>query len=150
MSSLLEIREAMVDTLDTVLNGNGGFPVQVLPQRWYAPTPPAIDMWPGNAGEQRDPAAAGFGDVNGALLFTVRARVAAVDNDAQQELLYTFCDEDDPHCVAAVLMDDQTLNGLASSVEVLGPNEPTIYQDIAGQTPLLGVQWRVEILNVTT
>jgi len=104
-------------------------------------------MWPGSQGEQRDPAAAGFGDVNGALLFTVRARVAAADNEAEQELLYAFCDEDNPRCVAAALMEDQTLGGLAASVEVLGPSEPTIYQDIAGQTPLLGVQWRVEILN---
>lgn len=147
MSSLLELREEMVSVLDGVLNTTGEFPVQIAPRRLMSPTPPVVDMWPGSQGEQRDPAAAGFGDVNGALLFTVRARVAAADNEAEQELLYAFCDEDDPRCVAAVLMDDQTLNGLASSVKVLGPSEPTIYQDIAGQTPLLGVQWRVEILN---
>ncbi len=149
MSGLLELREEMVVVLEDVVGGVG-FAVQVSPRRLMSPTPPVIDMWPGNAGEQRDPAAAGFGDVNGALLFTVRARVAAADNEAEQELLYAFCDEESSSCVAAALMADQTLNGFASSVEVLGPNEPTIYQDVAGQTPLLGVQWRVEILNVTT
>ncbi len=145
----LLVREGMADVLEQAFGGNG-FPVQVIPRRWYDPTPPAIDMWPGNAGEQRDPAAAGFGDINGALLFTVRARVAAVDNEAQQELLYSFCDDADPLCLAAALMDDQTLGGLASSVEVLGPSEPAIYQDIPAQAPLLGVQWRVEVLAVAS
>ncbi len=150
MSGLLELREGIVAVLEDAIVAELGFAVQFSPRRLMSPTPPVIDMWPGNAGEQRDGAAAGFQDVNGALLFTVRARVAAADNEAEQELLYALCDEEDPACVAVALMADQTLNGLASSVEVLGPSEPTIYQDVAGQTPLLGVQWRVEILNVTT
>jgi hypothetical protein len=150
VSTLLELREEIVTVLEAALNVDGEFPVQVAARRLMSPTPPVVDMWPGNAGEIRDPVASGFGDLNGSILITVRARVAAADNEAEQELLYAFCDDEDLRCVAAALMSDQTLNGLASSIEVLGPSEPTIYQDIAGQTPLLGVQWRVEILNVTT
>lgn len=146
IAALLDILDELRDVLDLSVNTTG-WPVQVSARRIFSPTPPAIDMWPGNAGEQRDVATVGFGDTAGTLLVTVRARVAAADHESQQDLLYGFCDTEDPRCVVEALMEDQTLGGLASSVNVLGPSEPTIYQDVAGQTPLLGVQWRVEILE---
>jgi len=149
LSTSLELREAMAATLDTAMLF-ASFPVQVLPRRMGNPTPPCIDMWPGNAGEMRDYTAAGMGDIAGAFLFTVRARVAAADSESQQELLYSFCDDEDPLCVAGVLMEDQTLGGYAASVDVTGPTEPTIYQDVIGDPPLLGAQWRVEVLNATS
>lgn len=146
IAGLLDILDELAATLDIAVNTTG-WPVQVSARRRFSPTPPALDMWPGNAGEQRDTATTGFQETAGTLLVTVRARVAAADHEAQQDLLYAFCDPADPCCVVDALMDDQTLGGLAASVEVLGPSEPTIYQDVAGQTPLLGVQWRVEILE---
>jgi hypothetical protein len=149
VSTSLQLREQMAAILTTEMLF-AAFPVQVLPRRMGNPTPPSIDMWPGNGGEMRDYASAGFQTVGGALLFTVRARVAAADSEAQQELLYSFCDDDDPLCVAAALMDDQTLGGYAASVDVRGPSEPTIYQDVIGDPPLLGAQWRVLVEDAET
>lgn len=146
VASILDILDELAATLDAGLNGGAGG-VQIIARRSFTPSTPSIDMWPGNAGEQRDPDTAAFGDTAGALLATVRARVAASDHRAQQELLYQFCDDEGGMSVAAILMEDQTLSGLAGSVNVLGPSEPSIYQDVAGQVPLLGVQWRVEIIE---
>ena len=76
------------------------------------PTPPSIDVYPGDP--FRDTPTAGFGQVGGELLFTVRARVTTVDNIAGQNLLLRLMDDEDDISVAGTLMEDQTLNGHAS------------------------------------
>src|SRR4029077_14865917 len=109
VNTSLEVTSAIVTVLEGVLLAGVPYVLQVLKVRFGNPTPPCIDMWPGNAGTMHDDVSAGFGAVGGTHLFTVRARVAASDNEAQQELLYSFCDDLDPLSVAAALMDDQTL-----------------------------------------
>ena len=90
--------------------------VQVTGRMNPNPTPPSIDIYPGDP--FRDTPTAGFQDVGGELLFTVRARVTTIDNIAGQDLLLRLMDDEDDISVAGTLMEDQTLNGLASSVFV--------------------------------
>ena len=72
----------------------------------------SIDIYPGDP--FRDITTAGFRQVGGELLFTVRARVTTVDNVAGQNLLLRLMDDEDAISVAGTLMEDQTLSGHAS------------------------------------
>ena len=88
--------------------------VQVTGRRNFNPTPPSIDIYPGDP-FRSTPDSAGFGETGGELLLTVRARVTTVDNIAGQDLLLRLMDDEDAISVASTLMEDQTLGGLASS-----------------------------------
>ena len=121
--------------------------VQVVGRRNFNPTPPSIDIYPGDP--FRDTTTAGFTETGGELLLTVRARVSTVDNIGGQELLLRLMDDEDAIGVASTLMEDQTLNGLASSVYVEGNTGYVQYID-AGQegAAYLGCEWRVRVLRV--
>lgn len=121
---------------------------QVVPRLNANPTSPSVDIYP--ADPFRSTEEAGFGEISGALFFTVRARVSTLDNDAAQDLLLELMDDESSYCVAAALMDDQTLNGLASSVDVDGPSGFVSFVDSGGEGALLGVTWRAEVLNLIT
>lgn len=113
------------------------------------PTPPSIDIYPGDP--FRDTTTAGFQETGGELLFTVRARVTTIDNTAGQNLLLRLMDDADDISIAGTLMDDQTLNGLASSVYVEGNTGYTRYLDGGADSGgLLGCEWRVRVLRVTS
>ena len=113
------------------------------------PTPPSIDIYPGDP--FRDTPTAGFQEVGGELLFTVRARVTTVDNIAGQDLLLRLMDDEDDISVAGTLMEDQTLNGLASSVFVESQTGYTRYLEGGTESGgLLGCEWRVRVLRVTS
>ena len=58
-------------------------------------------------------------------------------------------DDEDDISVAGTLMEDQTLNGLASSVFVEGNTGYTRYMDGGTESGgLLGCEWRVRVLRV--
>jgi len=121
--------------------------VQVTGRLNPTPTPPSIDIYPGDP--FRDTPAAGFQETGGELLFTVRARVTTVDNVAGQNLLLRLMDDNDDISVAVALMDDQTLNGHASSVFVESNTGYTRYLDGGAEGGgLLGCEWRVRLLRV--
>lgn len=122
--------------------------VQVTGRRNFNPTPPSLDIWPGDP-FRSTPDTAGFQETGGDVVFTVRARVTTVDNIAGQDLLLRLMDDEDDISVATALMDDQTLNGLASSVYVEGNSGYISYMgDSGSEGPLLGCEWRVRVLRV--
>ena len=118
-ASLAELLDEMAATMLAVVGpAVTETEVQVVGRRNFNPTPPSIDIYPGDP--FRDTPSAGFTETGGELLLTVRARVSTVDNIAGQELLLRLMDDEDAIGVASTLMEDQTLNGLASSVYVEG------------------------------
>jgi hypothetical protein len=145
--SLAAILDQMADTLETAFDGSD-LDIQVVPRMNFNPTPLSVDMFPGDP--FRDPDTAGMGDESGALLFTVRARVSTADFEAGQDVLLALMDDTDDLSVATALMDDYTLNGLASSVYVTGPSGFVRFDDGSGKGALLGVQWGVTILAVNS
>jgi len=119
---LVAIMDALADQIRGVMeDATGEFPVQVEGRMIAAPTPPTIDMFPGDA--SRFPDSGGYNLIQdqGGYNITVRVRVATADSFAQQELALRFMDDTDPLCVAAAVQDDPTLGGLASSVSVENP-----------------------------
>jgi hypothetical protein len=103
-------------------------------------TPPSIDVYPGEPFFSTD--AQGF-DGRGAYNFTVRCRVGSTDADAQQDVLLDLADWDEG--LARVLEDDQTLNGLASSVSVTGPTGFRPYRG-RGDMVQIGCEWSVNVI----
>jgi hypothetical protein len=152
VSGLRAIMDEMRDILEDAFSGSD-VAVQVSSRMLKNSSPPSIDMYPGDP--FNDGEAAGFDSNDGFLRFTVRARVNSADSDAGQDLLLAFMDVEDALSVSTALSDDQTLNGLASSVMVDGPSGYTEYVDPDSVSPgvrstLLGCEWRVTILNLTS
>jgi hypothetical protein len=144
VSSLAGLLDEIVDTLtDTV--STDGFPVQVTRGYNFNPTPPALDVYPGEP--FGDITGAGFGDLEGRLFVTVRARVQTADTTAGQELLLAFMDVEDDLSVTAALMADQTLNGHVHSVLVGSPTGFRQYLDSGSEGSLLGCEWPVTLLR---
>ena len=65
------------------------------------PTPPAIDVYPGNPFQT----GAGFGPGHNRVFLTVRARAGMADPAAGQTDLLRLLDPDDPACVEIALAD---------------------------------------------
>ena len=149
-ATLGELLDEMADTLLAVVGPAvpSEVEVQVTGRRNFNPTPPTLDIWPGDP-FRSTPDTAGFQETGGDLVFTVRARVNTVDIIGGQDLLLRLMDDEDDISVAAALMDDQTLNGLASSVYVEGNSGFIEYRGDSGdEGGLLGCEWRVRVLRV--
>jgi len=131
-----QIRAAVVAVTD--------IDIQVEPRMVMSPSPPSIDIYP--APDSRDTTSAGYGDLDGAYMLTVRARVDPSDHDAGQDVLLAFMDDEDDLCIAAAIEDDPTLNGLAASVDVVSTSGFGSFADGA----YVGCQWTVRIINATS
>jgi hypothetical protein len=142
VSGLIAIMDELGDVLDDVV----GPTIQVVPRFNMNPSGVSIDIYPGDP--FRETTAAAFGDTSGQMIFTVRARTDIADIDGSQDAILALMDDENALSVATALMDDQTLNGLATSVYVEGPSGFLPYGDNVGV--MIGVQWRVTVLNLIT
>jgi hypothetical protein len=109
-----DIAMAMADQIRAAVSDDD-FPVQVEPMLITSPTPPTVDIFPGD--QPRGTETRAFG-LRGEHLFTVRCRVAENDNTANQELLYAFMDDVNELSVIMALLDEPTLGGLVNEVSV--------------------------------
>lgn len=97
-----QIRSVIDDVTDVAVQVEG---------RWVTnPTPPTIDIYP--ADPSSDPELRAFGELLGAELLTVRARVPMGDTDAGQDLLLAFMDDEDPLSIAQAINENDTLDGI--------------------------------------
>ena len=139
-SDLLDaMAEQITDSLGALVET---YRIQVKPRMVSAPTPPTIDMYPGDI--SRGTEAASFG-LNGEFLFTVRARVNDNDEGSGQELLLGFMDDVNALSVAMALLDDPTLNGLASDLDVTDPTGYVSYP--FGDQSLIGFQFTCKVIR---
>jgi hypothetical protein len=140
---MMELMDEMADQIRNALSV-AAYEVQVEPRLVLNPTPPCIDIYPGDIG--RDEPSAAFDDLSGAYLFTLRARVSTADHTAGQDLLLAFMDDANQLSLARALDDDPTLNGYATSLDVRGQTGYIVYPDAGGEGVLLGCQWQVMVL----
>lgn len=130
-----QIEETLGALIDT-------YQIQVVPRMVSSPTPPCIDMYPGDVSRGTD--AAAFG-ANGEFLFTVRARVNDNDEDGQQDLLLAFMDDMNALSVPMALLDDTTLGGLATSLDCRDPTGFVLYP--LGTESLIGFQFTCMVIR---
>jgi hypothetical protein len=143
-AGLLDIMDAMADQIRSVVDDVTDVDVQVEPRLNLNPTPPSIDIYPGDLA--RDQPSAAFDDISGGYLLTVRARVSTADNEAGQALLLAFMDDTNDLSIGQALADDTTLNGYASSLDVTSQTGYVLFPDPGGEGALLGCQWTVLVL----
>lgn len=115
-ATLAEIMDALATQIRGVLDDVTDVAVQVEPRWVVNPTAPCIDIYP--ADPSNDPDFRAFGELMGGELLTVRARVDMADSDAGQDLLLAFMDDAAPLSVAAAINEDNTLGGIAGSIDV--------------------------------
>ena len=140
VAGLRDIMDAMVSQIEAAVEDD--YDVQVFRGILWNPTPPTIDVFPG--GVARNGADAGFDDLSGGYLFTVRARVLTADVEAGQDLLLRFMDDTDSMCIAGALMADPTLNGLAATLTVRDLSGWQPYPGIEGE--MLGFSFTCEVI----
>lgn len=128
-----ELTEVVRDTLTSV-----SFPVQVERGMVLNPSPPTVDIYVTDPA--RDFTTSAFGDVAGAYQITVRARVLTADNDAGQDLLISFMDDEDALCLPLAVFTDPTLNGNAASLDLVSVSGHRAYETPDGSAHL-GAQW---------
>lgn len=133
MSGLL----ACLDEMATQIRENIGtevFGIQVEVGWVFNPSPPTIDLYPGDP--SRDPTTASFagedGPYDGGYEITVRARVPTADTTEGQRLLIQMMDDASDLSIAAALYEDPTLNGHASSLYVRPSSGYRDYEGVLG------------------
>lgn len=143
MSSLRTITDAIADNIrDALSSADEDFQVEGF--MLLNPTTPAVDVY--LADPSRGSEAAGFEDVDGEHIFTVRVRVSPNDHEANQGLLYDLCDDESDLSIENALMDDPTLNGHASSIHVTAVSGHVLVPTIDGASVHLGVLWTVQVV----
>ena len=143
-AGLIQIADALADQIRNVTEQVDGIDIQVERGFVINPTPPTVDIYFGDVA--RDALSAAFDDVSGAYIFTVRARAATADVDAGMELLWRFADDTDDLCLAVAILDEPTLNGYASSVDVRDFTGLRGYEHVSGEGFYLGFQFSVWVI----
>ena len=117
---------AALEQLKAVVDG-----LQVYGYRNQNPTPPSLDVYPGDPFQT----GAGFGLASRRVFFTVRARVSTADQEAQL-LLLRLLDPEDPASVEAALLD-------ADAVVANDDGHVSGFRD--EPDGLLACEWRVSV-----
>ena len=139
MATLDAIAAGMADTLAGVDIAN----IQVTPFRWFAATPPALDIYPADPAQEDE----AFGPAQSLTLWMVRARVGTVDNEGQQKLLLKMMEPAGPTSVRGTLNESEELGGLVEGLYCERPSGYRLYDEIGITPPLMGVEWRVRVHN---
>lgn len=142
--SLITIMDEMADQIRSVVEAVTDIDVQVESRMVFNPTPPCIDLYPGDT--SRDELTAAFDDVTGAYVFTVRARVNTADTDAGQDLLLALMDDANALSLAGALLDEPTLNGYASSLHVRDFSGYRLFEHPSGEGAYLGFQFTTLVI----
>jgi hypothetical protein len=128
-----QIRETLDDVTDVTF--------QVEGRMILNPTPPTIDIYPGDPSRGTD--SAGYEDILGEHLFTVRARVNPTDNEANQDLLLDLMDDEHDLSIPAALYTDETLAGTVTGLDVRNVSGFVLVPMADGTGVHIGCLWTV-------
>lgn len=129
---LLEAMQELADALEPLTDVFPGLQVGSLFNG--QPTPPAVDVYPGEDFQQ----GAGMGIPSVQWFFTVRAVVQMTDPVAGQTLLLRLMDPTDPGSLEAAIV-----NAEAGAIESVSAFRE--YPSATGEGRLVGTEWRVSV-----
>lgn len=138
-ASLADIMDALADQIRTALADVTDVAIQVEPRLLINPTPPTIDIYPGDG---RDDQSQAFDDVSGGYFISVRARVALGDNIEAQSLLIALMDDADPLSLGYAILSDPHLDGLAR-IDIRSQTGFVVVQTPGADGALLGCVFTV-------
>ncbi len=149
MAGLTDILDSLAATLEAIMGPAelGENAIQVV-GRWNPnpQSPTSIDIYPGDPFRGQE--TAGFQDIDGEYIFTVRARVTTPDIDGAQDQLLHLMDDEHDLCVASALDMNNDLDGTVAQVLCDGNTGFRLFNDPPGE--MLGCAWRCIVVNVTT
>ena len=148
-AGLIAIMDEMADQVRAAVVTVTDVDVQVEPRMVPNPTPPTIDIYPGDSPRDRDTAGFAVDDDEGWYI-TVRARVGTADNFAGQDLLLALMDPTNALSVGQSLYDEPTLNGYASDLDIVSQTGYIVIPDLDGAATRLGCQWTVRVVPAVT
>jgi len=135
----------MADQIRDALEASSSLNAIQVEPLWIAnPSPPTIDVYPGDPGRELvETAAFGETDADSASgeWINVRARVATNDARANQAILVDLCDPESDASVVQALYDDPTLGGLAADLNLESQSGFRPFPTIDGSGVHLGVIW---------
>ncbi len=142
---MLEIMEAIIGQIEDTLGGTADPQVieglNCYPMLENNPTPPAIDIYPGDPAQE----AIAFGRGNNQLAFDVRARINTPDSGGAQEVLLAMCDPQGTASVAMAITEDVTLGGTIDYLTVSGPSNYGTFIEPNGAGAFMSATWRVVV-----
>lgn len=147
MVTLAKIMNRLADEIRATLAETTDIDVQVEPRMVLSPTPPTIDIYPSDPSD--DPELAAFGELHGAELLTIRARVSTADADAGQDLLLAFMDDADPLAIVNSI-SDTTLNGHAATMAFRSQSGYREFPDLSGEGSWIGCLWTLAVVKART
>ena len=119
-----------------------GVDTEVEPRLVLSPSEsPCIDIYPGESA--RSSAEAAFGDISGAYVVTVRARVTLADDESAQDVLTDMVDDTHALSVAAAVESDQSLDGWTTFVAVDADGFSGLLDMSMPGRQMVGCTWRV-------
>lgn len=144
MSGLVEVLDEMQSVIETAYSG-GDLDIQVARRFMLTPTPPCIDLYPGDP--SREDSTANFDDElgNPGYLITVRTRIATGDYDAAYDWLLETMDDESDLCLP-LLFVDESLNGHAMQVDIRNASGLRAYEDVSGNGAYLGWQFTALVM----
>lgn len=145
MATLADVMTSMADQIRDVLDDTTDIDIQVEGRMIINATPPTVDIFPSDPSD--DLSLAAMGDLDGAELLTIRARVSTSDQDAGQDLLLAFMDDEDPLSIAAALHDDLTVGRRVQTLDLLSRSGYVLVPDAGGDGAYLGCLWTVLVVK---
>ena len=144
MSGLVDVLDEMQSVIETAYSG-GDLDVQVHRRFVLSPTPPCIDLYPGDP--SREDSTANMDDElgNPGYLITVRTRIATGDYDAAYDWLLETMDDESELCLP-LLFVDESLNGLAMDIDIRNASGLRAYEDVSGNGAFLGWQFQALVM----
>ena len=147
VSGLVLVLDEMLDVIEAAnTSGAGKLDVQVQRRFVLQPTPPCIDIYPGDP--LRDDSVGVFDDElgNPGYFITVRTRIGSNDYDATYDWLLETMDDESDLCLP-LLFVDSTLNGHAMSVDVRDSSGLRAYENPQRpDTAFLGWQFTAMVM----
>ena len=143
MSSLREILEAAADQIRDTMEADADWDIQVEPTMVLNPTPPAIDMYPGDPSTPSGIGGHGaaYEDINDGFSLNIRARVSPNDNIANQDVLFDLLDPESDISLVQTLYDDPSLGGYAADINLTQTSGFVLVPKIDGSGVHIGVIW---------
>jgi hypothetical protein len=139
--TLIEVMDAIAARLDTVLSPL--LPdLSIYARLTFNPTPPAIDIYPGDPFQEQS--AFGKGSVD--TWFVVRARVSTAEHEGAQDLLLSLMDPRATTSVVQAIAGANTLSGKVQHADVEPPSDFGAFVEPGSQGALLGCTWRTRVI----
>src|SRR6185369_11615038 len=115
MSTIADVMDALAEQLESELQPQTDIKLNIQPRAFLAAETPRIDMIV-TSSTALEAGKMGYGELADVIPITIRVVVSIADQDAGENLLLAFMDDEDPLSIIKAIDSDHTLGGTAEDV----------------------------------